>query len=186
MSLKHPDSRRSKIAKKGRRKGNSFERRIAKKFGELFYNDPKALVRAPRSGGGEWKGDIIANPNLVESFPLCIECKNQEIWTFTQLFKEGENKPILKYWKQTIKECPKNKIPILIFTKNFCPDFIGMSTEVPIFYGISHILISNNIIIYQLEELLEKYGDAFLKWVNENQSSSSSSHSLSNSKGASE
>ncbi len=105
-------------------KGKGFELKIAQLLSKQW---DMQLVRTPASGGTHWKGDIIPKINY-ENFPLCIECKKQEGWAFEQLFS-SDNPVILKWWEQTIKETPSNKIPILFFTKNYQSIYVMLYKE---------------------------------------------------------
>jgi len=113
---------RSKIAKYNRIKGSNYERRICRLLSE-WWGEP--IYRTPSSGGSHWKGDGVA---MDPGFPFHIECKNRQSWQFEDLFKvKGE---LLKYWEQCEKDAlESSKIPLLIFTKNYRPDFYMMSCE---------------------------------------------------------
>ena len=65
-------------------------------------------------------GDI-ATP--AEEFRLHVECKNQESWTIHGLMTSAKS-AVWKWWNQTLQDCPKDRIPILIFTKNHLPTFV--------------------------------------------------------------
>jgi hypothetical protein len=115
----------AKQGKGSKNKGAEFERKVAKIFGKHFFQNPKALIRSPRSGGGSWKGDIVPNPEFPNvKFDFCIECKKQEKWDFTSVFKNFGESLLCKFWIQTLRECPKDKIPILVFSKNNSPIFV--------------------------------------------------------------
>lgn len=132
--------------KGAKNKGSSYERKIAKLLSNWFYGDDDSLVRAPRSGGGSWKGDIVKNPekeNIL--FNFCIECKNEEGWKLEQLFNQDcEKSMIMKFWYQTIKQCPEDKIPLLIFTRNFQPNFLMCNTK----YGLHHFVRRNSPVFF--------------------------------------
>lgn len=106
---------------RSRRKGATFERKVAKSFKDKFGIN---LVRTPLSGGFQkdsagavYKGDLT---NLDESidFKLQIECKNQKTWK-------------LKQWYNQVEEEAKglNTIPTVIFHEHGGRDFIMMQLD---------------------------------------------------------
>lgn len=104
--LRH-DLELSKRGKGAKVKGASYERTIAKVFKKFLGID---LVRTPLSGGfaknsekaDEFRGDITCT-DKDKIFKLHIECKNQKTWK-------------LKDWLgQAISDCPKGRIPCVIF-----------------------------------------------------------------------
>jgi hypothetical protein len=101
-----------------RTKGMGFERTISKIMSTYTGLE---LRRTPLSGGwagsdrSGFKGDI---QDITGSGDFCfsIECKKVEGWTFNDLF--NEKNIIMKWWDQCSKQCPKGKIPLLVFSKN--------------------------------------------------------------------
>lgn len=67
---------------KGKSKGNSFERKVAKELSLWMFNDKDVLRRHPDSGASKqcWTGDVIPLKQLPEiwkgKFPFHIECKS--------------------------------------------------------------------------------------------------------------
>ena len=114
---------RSRAGKKAKTKGASFERRIAKSLGDWW--DVK-FYRTPQSGGSHLKegyelaGDV-ATPS--EDFRFHVECKNQEAWTIHG-FMTSSKSAVWKWWQQTRDDCPPDRIPLLIFTRNHLPAFV--------------------------------------------------------------
>jgi Holliday junction resolvase len=91
------------------KKGKVFERQVAKTLNKVFDADVR---RTPQSGGLSIKGDLIQLSGILSEFHW--ECKNQEklnIWNSL---------------KQAIKDRPINKIPVVVFTKNFEEEFVSM------------------------------------------------------------
>ena len=89
-----------------RDKGCNYERKIAKIFTDHFKI---TFCRTPLSGGMEWKGDI--QPVFGE-FEYHIECKKQER---------------LNIWKaiaQAERDCGKEQIPIVVFSRNRSEDYV--------------------------------------------------------------
>jgi len=67
-----------------RKKGNSFELKVAKIFSQVF---DLPFVRVPNSGGLYLKGDIMVDPTKGD-FPFVIECKNVRRYPLTQWEKQ--------------------------------------------------------------------------------------------------
>ena len=126
------------MGKMSKRKGDSFERQIATKISQWWYNKPDVVRRAPLSGGFSDKlvwGDFIA----PEDFPFICSLKKREGWSLEELFscfvemwqkrrKEAGNVGILTWWYEVQKEaykCYENrgfwKYPILVFARNWGP-----------------------------------------------------------------
>ena len=103
------------------------------------------FYKTPASGGLRWtkRDDVIGDLCTPEGFNATVECKNQEQWKFKELFgetiarkpkmvKKGKGqgkysspKNIGEFWYQAVSEGIKaDKIPMLIFTKNYFPDYI--------------------------------------------------------------
>lgn len=99
----------SKRGSGSKRKGATFERKIAKLFKECFNID---LVRTPQSGGfakksnkaDSFRGDITTVDKNVK-FRLHIECKDQKTWKLRDWLNQAE------------EDCPKGSIPTVIFHK---------------------------------------------------------------------
>ena len=112
-----------------KQKGSGYELKIAKLlsswWGEEFH-------RTPCSGGLKWKednrvaGDIVTPTGSI--FPFSIECKKREEWKFMHLIKgTGE---IEDYWEQCTGDSDRVGLkPMLIFSKNFSPNYFMIRTE---------------------------------------------------------
>jgi hypothetical protein len=102
-----------------RSKGSRFERAIAKDFSKWCGFTCK---RTPMSGGWAKTGDVTPKrPKDMVEFIFCAELKHQEGWSFSNSFLgKSPNKQIAKWWGQCQADAKKSdRIPILIFTKNF-------------------------------------------------------------------
>jgi hypothetical protein len=112
------------MAVNGKNKGASFERTVAKLFSDALG---VKLRRTPMSGGWshgnpETAGDLVS---IEGEFPYCVECKCEEGWHLETLFT-GNHKWFDNWWKQTIRECPDGKIPILVFNRARQPIFAAV------------------------------------------------------------
>ncbi len=101
---------RSKRGRGAKRKGANFERELAKMLKAAW---DISLVRTPSSGGfcknnakaNEFRGDIVpADDDII--LRLHIEAKNQKQIS------------IMKWIDQAESDCPKGKIPIVVFHKD--------------------------------------------------------------------
>ena len=140
-----------------RDKGNRFERRIANTLKEAFGVN---LRRTPLSGGWaedhpDTAGDIV-NTDPEADWPYSIECKNSESWRLESLFTDN-HKWFDDWWKQTLDECPEGKIPVLIFTRNYCPTFVATNNKVAMWVGgIDRIYIEeHDVVIYEFDTWIE-------------------------------
>lgn len=108
----------------GRAKGASFERLVAKMFSEALG---VKLRRTPLSGGWSHDNrDVAGDLVSVEgTFPYCVECKCAEGWKLESLFTDY-HKWFDNWWAQLIRECPTDKIPILVFSRSRQPIFAAV------------------------------------------------------------
>lgn len=115
---------------KGRSKGATFEREIARQVTAWTGTEFK---RTPMSGGWAKTGDITPkDPKAMVDWPFNMELKNQESWTIPMLFKVSdtvEAKKMQGWWKQCTDDATKaKKIPLLLMTKKNEPVFLMMRT----------------------------------------------------------
>ena len=115
----------------GRKKGHAAERKLAKLFSAWWGS---SFTRTPMSGGfatAKFREDWNAAGDLVtpdKTFPFCVESKKVEGWTLEQLLTSDKSL-IHEWWKQTVRETPANKFPLLVFTKNHAPLYGMMYSE---------------------------------------------------------
>jgi hypothetical protein len=119
-SVKKVESKRKR--KDSRAKGSNFERKQAKLWsrwsGCLFRRTP---------GSGGWSqnpdefgvsGDLVCDD---DRFPFHFELKHREEWDLADLITDvraKDSRSVREWWRQTVKSCPKNKVPVLVFKKN--------------------------------------------------------------------
>lgn len=112
-------SRRGKSAK---RKGNTFELRVANMIQETF-DAPRELVhRTPLSGGGVERGDIIIKKPLLDKFPFFFECRDRVQWSWANLLKNPKKSLLMKWYiDDAIGKCHASegvaRVPLLVFHK---------------------------------------------------------------------
>lgn len=115
----------SGMGKRSRDKGAGFERQVAKIFGEAYGIK---LRRTPMSGGWaqgaeEVAGDLVSVDPDYE-FAYCVECKKQEGWRLESLLT-GNHTWFDDWWRQLMNECPNDKTPLLVFSRNRAPIFVA-------------------------------------------------------------
>lgn len=117
-----PPVDRKKLGRRSKVKGSNFERDTAKKFKKAYDEE---LVRTPQSGGfakkstkaDDFRGDIVILSDDKE-LKLHIECKNTKTWSLPKWFEQAKG------------DCPKDKIPVVIFHQhNTSNDYIALSLE---------------------------------------------------------
>lgn len=125
------------MLKNPKRKGNDYERKIAKLFTE-WWGEP--FYRTPNSGGLGWQGKKIAGDLITpDNFPFVVECKKEENWNFEQII-EGRG-IFYKWWEQVIRDAKKvEKLPLLVFSKNHSNDYIALYKKI-----YEHMFRSNNL-----------------------------------------
>ena len=99
------------IKMNSRTKGANYERKIAKRLSDFYKIE---LRRTPLSGGMDWKGDILP---VFGEIPYHIECKKVEKLNIWKALEQAE------------KDCPEDKIPIVIFTRNRTEDYVAIKLE---------------------------------------------------------
>lgn len=108
----------------GRAKGAGFELRIAKAFSSALG---VKLRRTPMSGGWshdnpEVSGDLVC---VEGEFKYCVECKCAEGWRLESLFTDS-HVWFDGWWAQLMRECPADRIPLLVFSRARMPVFVAM------------------------------------------------------------
>jgi len=95
----------------------------------------------PQSGGWNKRvvsGDVFLSAEYESApeqkahifVPFSWECKKQEGWDFVQLYKDDEKCPLHLWWDQATRDAKvSKKLPALIFTRNYLPIFIMLSTH---------------------------------------------------------
>lgn len=111
-----------KRGKNSKRKGGSYERKIATLFQKRYGVE---LKRTPQSGGfakkseiaDDYRGDITI-VDMKNYLALHIECKCQKTWSLPQWIKQAES------------DCPKGRIPIICFHQhNTSKDYVCLSLD---------------------------------------------------------
>lgn len=108
----------SNIGKASRRKGGTYERKIAR---ILTESTNKSFRRAPRSGAllrdGMINGAYISG-DLISEYPtiFSIECKNRKAISIDSLIKNPETSELAISWNQCVYDAElSNKIPLMFF-----------------------------------------------------------------------
>lgn len=116
------DPKRVKAGKRAKRKGNKFERQVAKRL-EKWWGHGQ-FRKTPKSGG--WSdqaaregfratGDVITT---AQDFLFIVECKDEEGWHLEQFFTSTQGK--LNDWlAQAVDQCPDYLYPVLVAKRNY-------------------------------------------------------------------
>jgi hypothetical protein len=108
----------SKVGKRSRRKGGTYERKICKLLTETTT---VKFRRSPRSGAllrdGRVNGQFISGDLTSESpFAYSIECKNRKILSLDSALKNVYTSPLAESWFQCVYDADiANKLPMLFF-----------------------------------------------------------------------
>lgn len=137
------------MGKMSDRKGKSYENRMAKLLSK-WTGLP--LIRTPMSGAWSGSAGDIVCKGQPGAFPFTVECKKTESWDLHQLL--AGTGPFFNWMEQVVREShddmlltDRAKYPVLLFTKNYRPDYIAIPLSVP----ISSLPISRYIIVHTSE-----------------------------------
>jgi len=127
-----------------------YPKYIGKTLGPWWYDDAsavEALRGTPGSGTvGKHVKDLAGDMSPVGKWNgkkpewiLCIELKHRVEWSWDNFMKDPSKSKISEYWDQVVSDsitdeniCAVHKwraYPVLIFTKNYSPDFIMVSGD---------------------------------------------------------
>jgi Holliday junction resolvase len=138
-----------------RNKGNNFERDVAK---DLTKWTGSEIARTPSSGGWAKTGDLTPKAaTMMLKFPFCVELKNRQGWDMHDLLKAiNEEEGIQSWWRQCINDAAvAEKIPVLIFTRNFDVNYIMMWE-----YDFLKLPFKTKVLHFQFEgTVIFKYSD---------------------------
>ncbi len=117
---------RSTRAKYSRRKGTSFENKVAKIFTEW-----SGLKFVRTRGSGSWKkvpGDVCLEREEEVVFPFVIECKKVE---FNDLFCTIFEALFRQWWKEAVDGAKvANRRPMLICSRRYFPEVVFIEQAV--------------------------------------------------------
>lgn len=125
----------SKIGRKSKRKGKTYERRCAKILTEYTNTN---FRKTPGSGGFNKQGGVTIREELFcgdlicdsPNFRYCIEAKNREEFSFTALLKSPATAAFTKWWYQCVEDAKMVGLePLMFFKPNNRDDFIVMTLE---------------------------------------------------------
>jgi len=118
----------------GKKKGNSFELKIAHEVANAIKATyGKYVRRTPGSGSLLTRSDLWVDPKFRHLCNLYIECKKQERWSWDQYFNDSEWVPFTWFQESNAKlsvdpdYSTETSIPCLVFTKNRSKIFAMLS-----------------------------------------------------------
>lgn len=137
----------------GKEKGRQFEIRIAQLIGEWWCGVPDAFWRNVASGGRVHTNATVPSGDIVPVkdvgvWPLSIECKVDEQWSFEGFLSGNLSEALLWHFAQMYSDSIKaNRKGLLVFSRNrdkvFAalpivqwsshPDFFKLLRECPVF-----------------------------------------------------
>lgn len=94
-------------------KGRRLQIAVAKAIAKTFNLEPRDVVSAPASVGGE---DIILSEKAKQFFPYSVECKNREKLNIWEALAQAE------------KNCGDRE-PIVVFSRNNAPTYVVLNLE---------------------------------------------------------
>lgn len=122
-------------------KGNNYERKIAKIFGEHWESEFSRVWNSGSYRGSaradQIVGDIVTDPS--DNYPFVIEAKHREGgWTLESVMINKHD--VRNWWKQVVDDAERvGKTPLLVFTRNYAEDFV----MIPYDQGIYRTLITS-------------------------------------------
>ena len=117
------DPKRVAAGVKARRKGATFERKVANTFSKWLGIGCR---RTPMSGayGEEWNlgGDLMFDRPV----PWFVELKRREGWRLESFFNDNCGSALAFKWATKAKEeaYASGKVPLVIFSKNYTTSFV--------------------------------------------------------------
>lgn len=139
----------------GKGKGSGNERDVSKTLTEWWCEVPrqeKHLWRADMVRGGvpEYPADVAQTGKCDhQDFPFSVECKSyKDPKYFKNLLVEDNNSSLMEWWDKLERKTGeynedrgKDLIPILVFTKNYHPDYV--------MHKNSDLCLSNPLLMYE-------------------------------------
>lgn len=125
----------SKIGKKSKRKGKTYERRCAKLLTEFTGIGFRST---PSSGGFNKFGGVTIREELFcgdlicddQNFIFCVEAKNREEFSFEAVLKNPNTAAFTKWWYQCLEDAKRVELlPILFFKPDNQADFVAINAD---------------------------------------------------------
>lgn len=112
-----------KTGRKSRAKGKRFEKQVRTMTHEAFGMESADCYATQGSGSGLMRGDAVLSDRLLTVFPVHMEMKNVEKWSFKRLLESRWLESSVGKWfteaDKARKSSPvKEVMTLLIFTKN--------------------------------------------------------------------
>jgi len=127
-------------ANKSKKKGNTFENKIAKQLGKWIFDDCDVFTRSITSGAikhSAYLGDIVPQKQLQwKEFPFLIECKNG----YKQNISNFNNTTLIDNWLLKCLKERSDKQPIIWL-------IIGFHSYEPLLLTDLELSMQSNIII---------------------------------------
>ena len=120
----------SKVGRKAKRRGKTYERRCAKILTEYTSIN---FRKTPGSGGFNKQGGVSIREELFcgdlicdsSNFRYCVEAKNRDSFSFTAILKSPKTAVFTKWWYQCVEDAKMVGLePLMFFKPNIRDDFI--------------------------------------------------------------
>ena len=148
----------------GRAKGHNFEKEVARVIGDWWCEDPLAFWRSAGSGSRvhtaptTYSGDVVPVKDEALPWPLHVEAKKDENWTFDGFIKRKETEPLYSHMAQCMHDLKKaERLGMLICSRNHDAWYIFLPAHQ---WGFMHFTktIMRLKTYYVPRAVIEKYG----------------------------
>lgn len=119
-------SHRSKVesARYARQKGKRFEKAVRAQTAEAFGLSIRDCYATQGSGSGLFRGDAVLSTQLLKLFPVHMEMRCRENWTWQPIFAGWKDSKLGEWFREANGERPfspggKKTITLLVFSKNY-------------------------------------------------------------------
>ena len=143
-----------------KKKGASFERKIAQTLNERF--NTKEFCRTPGSGAfgttHQLPSHLIVHGDLItpQNFKYAIECKNGYNLDMADLLSsKSELDKFIDQAQLSAKKC--NKDWMVIYKKNHSKELVIVESQIPSLHN--YICVSNRFYVYYLKDVLSLTND---------------------------
>lgn len=135
MSITNKKVDWSKVGRRVKRRGKTYERRVATLLTEFTGVNFRST---PGSGGYNKQGGVTIREELFcgdliadrSDFLYCIEAKNREIFDFNPILKNPETAAFTLWWYQCVQDAKRVGLePLMFFKPNGSDDFIVITVD---------------------------------------------------------
>lgn len=121
---------------RGRIKGSNFEKEVARVIGDWWCDDPLAFWKSAGSGRRvhtaptTYSGDVVPVKDEALPWPMHVECKKDEDWTFDGFIKGNTSEPLYSHMAQCTHDMRKaSRLGMLICSRNHDTWYVFLPTQ---------------------------------------------------------